>query len=148
MRRVLASCWRRLYLAPHAGRQLIPFELALVALPVVIVIEEKKRIDEQIRPIPLAFQVLPPCVRREALISPPAQESVDELIKGDEHLLQIAPHHFAEKSTGWKAISMPSSSSFVLAFSIASRSFHFSWYAALPEAMISSWSVLSCSRLT
>ena len=67
--------------------------------------------------------MLSPCVRREALISPPAQESVDELIKGDEHLLQIAPHHFVEKSTGWKAMTIFPSSSFVFAFSIASLPF-------------------------
>ena len=57
---------------------------------------------------------------------PPAKERIDELIKGDEHLLQIAPHHFVEKSTGWKAMTIFPSSSFVFAFSIASRSFHFS----------------------
>lgn len=55
-----------------------------------------------------------------------AQESVDELIKGDEHLLHIAPHYFVEKSAGWKAMTIFSSSSFVFAFSIASRNFHFS----------------------
>lgn len=126
MHRVLASCWRRLYLATHGGRQLIPSKLALVALPAVVVVEEEERVDELVRPIALSFKVLPPRMRREAFIGPPAKERIDELIKGDEHLLQIAPHHFVEKSTGWKAMTIFSSSSFVFAFSIASRNFHFS----------------------
>lgn len=126
MCRVLASCWRRLYLAPHAGRQLISFDLALVALPAVVVVEEEERVDELVRPITLSFQMLPPRMRREALIGPSSEKSIDELVESDEHLFEIRPHHLAEKSAGWNAISIASSSSFVVAASMAARSFHFS----------------------
>lgn len=72
----------------------------------MILVEKEQRIDQLSRPRDAFFLLDSPALARQRLIRPSAKNRIDELVKRNQQVLQIADHAEAEKSRPVNVISM------------------------------------------